>query len=140
MQGEFHVELSVPVADEAAAAAVVRRLQWASTAQNTSGAWVARRREGEPFTGRVRIDFTIRADTGDDAWLRALEWTRAELGRSGVGATLAGVAIPGVGEPAGTVRCGTSPDMTRVPGPEAATQVIPHPIVRTSPDPELPRR
>ena len=87
----FRVGVIVPVTDEASAALVTQKLQEATTIQRHIGAWVVRRQEDEPFTGRVLVDFTIEADTLEDAKVRALTWTRAEMAR--------GREVAGVGEP-----------------------------------------
>lgn len=92
MPSQFRVGVVVPVADEASAAIVTQRLQEATTLQRHIGAWVMRRREGEPFAGQVLVDFTVEADTLEEAKARALTWTRAELARGDV--------LAGVGEPA----------------------------------------
>ena len=91
MSKQFRVGVVVPVTDDGTAAIVTQRLQAATTIQKSIGAWVARRRPDDPFTGRVLIDFTIEADTLEEARERALAWTRTELVR--------GKAIEGVGEP-----------------------------------------
>ena len=92
MAKQFRVGVIVPVADEASAALVTQKLQEATTTtQAHIGAWVARRRKGEPFTGKVLVDFTVQADTLVEAQARALDWTRAALVR--------GNAIAGAGEP-----------------------------------------
>jgi len=91
MSSQFRVGVVVPVRDEEAAALVTQRLQEASTVQKHIGAWVARRREDGPFTGQVLVDFTIEADTLEQAKTRALTWTQEEIAR--------GKALGGVGEP-----------------------------------------
>ena len=97
MPSQFRVGVIVPVTDETSAALVTQKLQEATTIQRHIGAWVVRRREDDPFSGEVLVDFTIEADTLEDAKARALTWTRAELAR--------GSAVEGVGEPteAGTI-------------------------------------
>lgn len=82
----------VPVTDAASAALVTQKLQEATTIQTHIGAWVMRRHEHEPFTGQVHVDFTIKANTLDEAKAEALAWTRAELAR--------GKPVQGAGEPA----------------------------------------
>ena len=91
MSSQFRVGVVVPVRDEETAALVTQRLQEASTVQKPIGAWVARRREDAPSTGQVLVDFTLEADTLEQAKARALTWTRAEIAR--------GDALEGVGEP-----------------------------------------
>ena len=97
MPSQFRVGVIVPVTDEGTAAIVTQRLQEATTIQTRIGAWVVRRREDDPFTGEVLVDFTIAADTLEEAKARALTWTRAGLAR--------GNALKNVGEPteAGTL-------------------------------------
>jgi hypothetical protein len=92
MPSRFRVGVVVPVTDEATAAIVTQRLQEATTIQKHIGAWVVRRHQDDPFPGQVLVDFTIEADTLEEARARALAWTRAELAR--------GRALAGVGEPA----------------------------------------
>ena len=92
MPSQFRVGVIVPVADEVTGATITQRLQAATTQEHRIGAWVMRRREGERFTGEVLVDFTITADTLEEAKARALTWTRAELAR--------GSDVEGVGEPA----------------------------------------
>ena len=91
MSSQFRVGVIVPVTDKTSAALVTQKLQEASTIETYIGAWVVRRHEGDPFTGGVLVDFTIKADTLEEARAQALTWTRAGLAR--------GAAVEGVGEP-----------------------------------------
>ena len=91
MPSQFRVGVIVPVTHEGTAPILTPRLQEATTIQTHIGAWLVRRHQDDPFTGEVLVDFTIAADTLEEAKARALTWTRAGLAR--------GNALKDVGEP-----------------------------------------